>query len=105
MRDISLRRCAHHPEREAVALCTSCGRSYCRECITEHDDRMMCTSCLSKFMQSASGRFFDTSDILTAGAALAGVFAAWLAFYYLAQMLIAIPTPFHDGTVWQAVMP
>jgi len=56
-------------------------------------------------MQSASGRFFDTSDILTAGAALAGVFAAWLAFYYLAQMLIAIPTPFHDGTVWQAVMP
>ncbi|HTZ18365.1 MAG TPA: hypothetical protein VMB78_07985 [Dissulfurispiraceae bacterium] len=102
MRDISGRRCGNHPTREAVALCTGCGRSFCRECITEHDDKMFCASCLEKFRQTSSSRSFNLRDLFTAGTALAGVFITWLAFYYFARILISIPTPFHDGTIWQA---
>ena len=41
-------RCLHHPVREAVARCPECGQFFCRECITEHEDRVVCSSCLKR---------------------------------------------------------
>ncbi len=101
MRDISNRRCRNHPGREAVAICTGCGRSFCRECVAEHDDRMFCASCLEKLLKPSASRSFGLHDLLAAGQALGGIIITWLVFYYLAQILISIPTPFHDGTIWQ----
>jgi hypothetical protein len=40
-------RCQQHPHREAVARCPNCSQSFCRECITEHDGRMLCLPCLA----------------------------------------------------------
>ena len=34
--------------REAVARCPECTQFFCRECITEHDDRVLCSACLKK---------------------------------------------------------
>ena len=47
-RDLSLQRCRNHAEREAVARCPGCGHHFCRECVTEHDDRILCAACLRK---------------------------------------------------------
>ena len=48
MRSLSLQRCFNHAHREAAARCPECTHFYCRECITEHDDRVICAACLRK---------------------------------------------------------
>jgi hypothetical protein len=48
MQDLTHQRCYHHQFREAVARCPECGRFFCRECITEHADKVLCASCLGK---------------------------------------------------------
>jgi hypothetical protein len=102
MKDISRRRCHNHPGREAASLCIECGRSFCRECITEHDDRMFCSSCIGKLLMPTSSLRFHLSDIVALGQSLLGILIAWLVFYYLGQVLLLLPSSFHDGTIWQA---
>ncbi len=43
-------KCYHHAEREAVAMCLECKRHFCRECITKHEERFLCTTCLTKII-------------------------------------------------------
>ena len=40
------KRCFNHADREASARCPSCKNDFCRECITEHDGKMLCVNCL-----------------------------------------------------------
>ena len=102
MKDISCRRCHNHQGREAVALCIECGRSFCRECITEHNDQMFCASCIEKLLKPSPSRRLHLSDILTVGQSILGIFITWLVFYYLGQILLSLPSSFHDGTIWRA---
>ena len=94
-------RCFHHRTREAAARCPMCKRTYCRECITEHRGRVLCAACLQS---AAAGRARSrvTRRALAVMAVAAGWAAAWFFFHGLGQVLIRIPTPFHDGTVWRA---
>ena len=46
--NLTFQRCFNHAAREAVARCPACGHYFCRECITEHDDRVICAACLRK---------------------------------------------------------
>jgi hypothetical protein len=39
-------RCWNHEDREAVCRCPECGRSFCRECVGEHESRLLCAACL-----------------------------------------------------------
>ena len=48
MQNLAHQRCFNHAVREAVARCPECGQCFCRECITEHDDRVVCAACLKK---------------------------------------------------------
>ena len=41
-------RCWNHEAREAACRCPACGRSYCRECVSEHEGRLLCAACLSR---------------------------------------------------------
>jgi ribosomal protein S27AE len=98
------RRCARHEEREAVGRCTECGGGFCRECLTEHADRLYCGTCFVLKVESArrgAGRKTDwrrcKSAVATAGALLCLV----AGFYFLGRMLAAIPAELHDGTVWK----
>ena len=50
---IALQRCWHHEQREAVCRCMACQRSYCRECVTEHEERFLCTACLAAASEKA----------------------------------------------------
>jgi len=101
MPSLTHQRCFNHFQREAVARCVECRQFFCRECVTEHDDRILCASCLKKLLQPAltSRRWFV--GILRLAQGLAGVLLLWLVFYLLGVTLLDIPTSFHEGTLWR----
>jgi len=99
---LQLQRCHNHAGREAVARCPSCGFYFCRECITEHDERILCASCLKKQTAREERPRRNFAPLARTGAALAGLFTAWLFFYHVGRGLLAIPTKFHEATVWKS---
>lgn len=100
------RRCLRHPVREAVAQCPACGGAFCRECVVEHDGRVLCADCLARAAAAAaSARPPRFTALGRAVAAAAGGLVLWLCFYELGALLLKIPPGFHDGTVWQSAIP
>jgi hypothetical protein len=94
-------RCLHHPVREAVARCPECTQFFCRECITEHDDRVICSSCLKKLTVKAEVPRRNLAPLGRFVAAGAGLLLAWLFFFLIGRILVNIPSEFHEGAVWQ----
>lgn len=97
---IAYQRCFNHPDREAAARCPECRRYFCRECITEHEDRILCGSCLKKIYKKETQKRFGFSSLILTAQGLAGFLIVWLFFYYLGQILISIPASFHEGSIW-----
>ena len=93
-------RCFHHSTREAVARCPECRHFYCRECITEHDDRAICSACLKKLAAEPARRRLSFAWMLPVIELSVGFGIAWLAFYFLGATLLSIPSQYHEGTVW-----
>lgn len=103
MEPLNRQRCLHHSERQAVARCPECSRFFCRECIAEHDDRVLCAGCLKKLAAPQAQPKFGplTWRMLVQWTQVAcGVFVIWLFFYFCGRILVAIPSKFHDGSVW-----
>ncbi|MBI3882212.1 MAG: rhomboid family protein [Verrucomicrobia bacterium] len=101
MAKLFLQVCLLHPAREAVARCPECRRCFCRECVVEHDDRLVCAACLRQLAQPKSAARLRLGGVLRVGAAAAGIVIAWVCFYWLGQMLLRTPSSFHEGTVWK----
>lgn len=100
MSAIADKRCFNHGGREAVARCPRCERYYCRECITEHEGRVICGRCLAS--RPEPGKRGHLAALAGAGfPALGGVLLLWLVFYYLGKALLLVPTSFHEGTFWK----
>ena len=95
-------RCLHHPAREAVARCPECREFYCRECITEHDDRVICSACLKKLVAPAARPRRSFSAVLRPMALLGGLLTAWFFFYLIGHWATQIPSTFHSGSLWSA---
>ena len=100
--NLAAQRCYNHQRREAVARCPECGRFFCRECVTEHEDRVLCTACLRKRLKTGTVGSFGFTILFKIGQLSLGIFLAWLFFYYVGRMLMAMPADFHEGTLWQA---
>lgn len=96
--------CYNHPVREAAGRCPECGRTYCRECIADHDGRILCAACIQKLIAAEqaparkTGQWFRAL-LLPVRLAVALVIS-WLCFYTVGRMLLAIPSEFHSGAVW-----
>jgi hypothetical protein len=88
-------RCFNHVNREAAARCPSCQRFYCRECVTEHEGRMMCANCVARLRAPQVRR--RSSGVVWSMFSVVGVLMAWLIFYYLGMGLARIPSTFHGG--------
>ena len=101
MSAITHQRCFHHAGREAVARCPECHRFFCRECVTEHADRMICATCLKQGAPASLGRRKAIQTILNAAQFAAGATIIWLFFYWAGQTLLRLPSSFHDGSVWR----
>ena len=104
MADVLVQRCLHHPVREAVARCPECGQFFCRECITEHDDRMICSACLRKLTAPVETKRRNFALAWRFSAAVMGLLIAWIFFFLIGRALVNIPSKFHEGTVWKSEM-
>ena len=100
MSSLAAQRCLHHSLREAVARCPECKHFYCRECIAEHDDRVICAACLRKMLRRPEQRRHPFLWLARAAALGCSLLTGWLAFYWVGRILLSIPTSFHDGTLW-----
>jgi len=89
-------KCFNHGLREAVARCPGCRRHFCRECVTEHEHRLLCARCIAAASAGAQARarrfpFVGAMQFSSAVALL------WVTFYVMGQMLLLIPSAFHDS--------
>jgi len=82
-------RCWNHQEREAVCRCPECGRSYCRECVTEHESRLLCAACLAALARGGRKRG-GGKRALPVLLALGGILLAWMVFYSGGEGLILL---------------
>ena len=83
-------RCWNHEAREAVCRCPECGRSFCRECVTEHQARLLCASCLVAAARARRSPRGVVRRLLPAAMALAGILLAWTVFYSAGEALILV---------------
>lgn len=90
----------HHPDREAIVRCPECRRHFCRECVAEHDDRMLCADCLRKLQPKEPSVRTTFSGLRRLACCIAGVLLAWFFFYLVGEVLLSIPNTFHEGTLW-----
>ncbi|MEW6267060.1 MAG: rhomboid family protein [Thermodesulfobacteriota bacterium] len=101
MRDLTRQRCFNHPGREAAARCPECGRFFCRECVSEHEDRVLCAACLKKLLKPGQVRRHRLAALTRILHFFLGIWLAWIFFHYLGMILLELPTSFHDGTLWR----
>ncbi|MDH3973148.1 MAG: rhomboid family protein [Deltaproteobacteria bacterium] len=101
MTGLTQQRCFNHSEREAVALCPECGSYYCRECVVEHDDRLLCSSCLDKLFTPKKKKGFRFGIFASTGQFLLGFILLWFLFYSVSLVLLSTPSSFHEGTIWE----
>lgn len=103
-------RCSLHPDRGAAARCPSCRHFFCGECITEHDGRLVCASCLAAEREPASdasreGRrrrlALPAFPFWAAVQVLVAMLIVWLGFLFLAETIRNVPDRLHEGTLWQ----
>jgi hypothetical protein len=101
MPDLASQRCLNHSFREAVARCPECGRYFCRECITEHDDRVICASCLKALALKNTTPARRRINLWPAVQGAGGLFIAWFVFYTIGRFLLGLPDKFHDQDLWK----
>lgn len=83
-------RCWNHEAREAVCRCPSCGRSFCRECVTEHESRLLCAACLRQTARAAGERSGTLRRMAPALMTFTGIILAWAIFFGAAESVITI---------------
>lgn len=100
---LAARRCLYHASREAAARCPECGRFFCRECIVEHENRIVCADCLARLTKTqrlAAARRKSSGAFPLAGA-VGGLIVAWLVFFFIGRAVLSIPDDFHAGKLWK----
>lgn len=100
---LTRKRCFNHAVREAAARCPECERFFCRECVTEHEGRVLCVGCIAK---RAGATDATTPGRLGAGAlvlqSLCAFTILWLVFFTLGRAALLIPSSFHEEVLEQA---
>ncbi len=102
---LAQKRCSRHPMREAAARCPECHGFFCRECITEHDSRVICANCLARLgaARTNAPKRKRWKYLWHATQCIVGVMFAWLYFYSWSRILVAIPENFHEGSAWSVL--
>lgn len=101
MLTIASQRCFNHSLREAVARCPQCRRYFCRECVTDYDERVVCSTCLTQIARPELTPRRPLGSCAGLLQCIVGILMVWVFFYFLGRALLSLPTSFHEGTVWQ----
>ena len=96
MTALAQERCFRHEARQAAGRCPACRRYYCRECLTEHQHRLLCVSCLAKLPTTASS-ISRRPWRWDYAYPLAGLLLAFTLFYWLGHTLILSRNAFRAG--------
>ena len=83
-------RCWNHEGREAVCQCLECGRSFCRECVSEHETRLLCASCLGRVSQSAVRRRRPLRGVVVPLMLVAGLLIAWIVLFGAGESMLIL---------------
>ncbi len=94
-------RCFNHDAREAAARCPSCKRTFCRECVTEHDNRVLCTLCLKQVTAGSGTRTRALAGVGRVFQYGFGLLTAWFFFFLVGELLLRASDSFHDSSIWQ----
>jgi hypothetical protein len=89
MKDLAAQRCYNHAHREAAARCAECRHFFCRECVSEHDDRVLCAACLRKLLRKSPARRRSFTGAVQFLQCALGVLAAWFFFYLISTSILA----------------
>ena len=81
--------------------CPECRRYFCRECATEHDERLLCADCIKRLAAKRVRKGGRLAWVKGALAGALGLLLAWLFFYGIGQALVQIPAPQDEGSAWQ----
>jgi hypothetical protein len=102
MSDLARQQCFNHPGREAGVRCPACHRDYCRECVTEHDDRYLCSGCLRALAAKGGGTQRRVRVPVGAILGLLGVLTAGSVYYAAAEYLVIRSSADHAYRLWHA---
>ncbi|HEY1662129.1 MAG TPA: rhomboid family protein [Verrucomicrobiae bacterium] len=105
MQSLTHQRCFNHGTREAVARCPECRQFFCRECVVEHDDRLVCVVCLKTLTTRPLLRQSMFAWIRRTAQLALGILIAWFFFFLIGEGLLKLPDSFHEGTLWQVNTP
>lgn len=87
-----------------MARCPECRNYFCRECVTEHQGRLVCASCLQRPEETKARKTASVwNPIANTFKAAFGILLAWIFFYAIGQLLLLIPDSFHSGNIWRSV--
>lgn len=90
-------RCFNHAQREAAARCPECGRCFCRECVSEHRNRLLCASCIAEeTAQAQPGPKRNFGSLRMVFRMMLGVLVLWVSFFVIGKALLAVPSVFHE---------
>ncbi len=93
---LTLTRCFNHGQREAVARCPACRRHFCRECVTEHDHKLLCASCIETLATANVAGERKRWPVIPVLQLFVAIFVLWLSFYSVGRALLLIPSQFHN---------
>jgi len=81
--------------------CLECRRYFCRECATEHEERLLCAECIKRLSAKRAGKGGRLAWVKGALAGALGLLLAWLFFYAIGQVLVQIPDARDEGAAYQ----
>jgi hypothetical protein len=88
MSSLARARCHNHPRREAAARCPACGSDFCRECVVEHEGRLLCSACLGKAVGGAGrSRHRWVRYGARAASVAVGFLLVWFFFFAVGDVL------------------
>ncbi len=96
MTQFTHQRCFVHPSREAVSLCLECRRAFCRECVVDHDGRLICAACLARLNAPAAGRRGALRRLSSAVGVAFAILLCWILFYMFGRMLMLAEPAHHS---------
>ena len=94
-------RCWNHGGREAVCRCPECNRSYCRECVSEHDSRLLCAECLARTVRTPEGPPSRLRRMAPVAMVLAGLLMAWVVLFGAGESLVILAERAEQNS-WQS---
>ncbi len=89
-------RCSNHISREAVARCPKCSNDFCRECVTEYKEQMLCINCLDILTQENNLKPSYLGIFLLLILFIISFAILWLIFYWTGEFFSGADTFHHQ---------